>query len=811
MPPNYLKIQLRNLLNDKAYAVLNITGLSLGIACFIILALYLRHELTFDQHNTLHERIYRLNHEIDYGNTNIRRAQSSHYLAPRLATDYPQIESYVSFRRASRISTLFEHENNSYYMDDVYIADNSVFEIFSHDIIYGNPNQALTQPNTIAISESVSRQYFGADNPVGKMLTNTDSSYQVTLVFADLPDNTHFKYSVLLANQGMLSPAADESANRLNNLWNLNAYNYLLMHEGYEPANSDGEEFDDFFDRVLAEFTRPGYRARFYLEPLAGIHLNSTSQRDEPRGNTYYLYAFSAVALFVLLIACTNYVNLATARANRRSREISIRKILGADKRTLVAQFLSESIVYSLLALAIAISIVEFLLSGTAEVDLFGKNLSLNFWQDSLVFLSLLSLGLIVGIVAGAYPAFYLATTNTNVQHFRGWRRSLNSVVREGLVFVQFTISIAVITATTLMYLQMKYIEERPLGFDKQNKIIIPIQGVDAIEGIQVLMDQLKTNPQIISASLMSGNPITNRFNPALEALREDGTVYNLDYHTISIDGNFIDTMGLSLVAGRGFEVGAEPIATNAIINQAVADELGWEDPIGKTYTIGGDGPYTVIGMVEDFHFSDMHQAITAFVFYPDLLSFEGLSQTQRAGVSREMMLDITGESLNETLDFIQDRWNEFDGAYPFQYEFLADQLEQLYVSDNQQMSLIGIFAAISIFISCLGLFGLTAFTTSQRTKEIGIRKTLGATTHELILMLFRNILSLLLLASVIASLIAYFGINGWLQGFYYRDAINPMAFAFAGLLSIGIAFFTLTAQSIKTVMQNPVEALRYE
>ncbi len=811
MANNTINLALRNLLKEKVYAVLNITGLSLGIACFIMLALYLKHELTYDQHNVLHERIYRINHDIDYGNTRNRRAQSSYYLAPELVGDYAQIESYVSFRPLSQISTLLSYENESHYIDNIYITDNSVFDIFTHDIIYGNPDEALTQANTVALSESIARRYFGEENPVGEILSTGESGYRVTLVFADLPDNTHFKYEVLLANQGELSPSSNQSERRLTNLWNLNSYNYLLMREGYKLSDRSGEEFHDFFDRVMAPITRPGYRARFYLEPLTDIHLDSVAQRDLPQGNTYYLYAFSIVAVFVLLIACINYVNLTTARATRRAREISIRKILGADRHKLVSQFLIESIVYSLLALAIAVSTVEFFLSGSAEVGLFGKNLSLNFWQDSQVFVALVSLGLVVGILAGVYPAFYLATTETRIHTVRVGRKSLSGIVREGLVLFQFTLSIAVIAATILMYLQMKYVDGKPLGFDRENKLVIEVQGADTIEKIQNLVTQLESSPQINGASLVRGNPVTNRSSSAMDALLDDGTTFNLDYNTTRIDEKFIDLMGINLIAGRDFETSSQPSLRQVIINQAVASALDWDDPIGKTFTGGDPEPFTVIGMVEDFHFENMHEEIKPFVFYKDALNFENLTLNQRANETRELILDITGESLEDTLAFIQQQWQIFEPNYPLQFEFLHGKLDQLHLSDNQQMSLIGIFAAICIFVSCLGLFGLTAFTTSQKTKEIGIRKTLGASPDQIILMLFRSIFTLLLVASLIASGIAYLGISGWLESFYYREAINPLAFALAAIISIAIAFFTLTIQSLKTVMQNPVDSLRYE
>lgn len=799
---------LRNLKTERSYAILNIIGLSVGMACAILLALYLQYELSYDKHNDQYQKIVRVNHEIDSGTNVTLHAQVSHFLGPLLVREYPQIEKYVSFRRASQRASMLKYENESYFVDDVYIADNSVFEIFSHDIVHGDPSQALVRPNTIAISQSVSERLFGEENPVGRTISTGIVDYQVSLVFADQADNTHFKYDALIANQGVLAPSADALANRRGNLWNLNSYTYLLMRDvGVEPTE---EVFTDFFDRMMEGTTREGYRARFYVEPIADIHLNSVTLQDLPRGNVYSLYAFAAVAILVLLIACFNYINLATARAVSRSKEISIRKILGADKRILVSQFLIESIAYSFLALLVAMSLVELLLFGSTEFNLFGREFDSGFWLNPAAFGGLFFLGLGVGTSAGIYPAFYLARMEVGTRRKNVGRQSGNKV-RSGLVLTQFTISIAVISATILMFLQLKFIDDQPFGFEHKNKLVLRVQGADSIERIQALIQQLQGSPAIRNVSLVTGNPITGKYNAAFEALLDNGSVYNLEYDYIRVDENFIETLGLKLGAGRGFETGLEAELRQVIINHAAAEEIGWENSIGKTFTIGGGPPWTVIGEVEDFRHNDMHSRINPFVFYYDVPDFEGQPQALRAAAARELIVDVSPEAMAEALAFIQDAWLKFDSVYPLQYEFLDEIMEQLHVSDNQQMNLIAMFAVFCILISCMGLFGLTAFTTGQKTKEIGIRKILGAASYQIIAQLFSNILKLLLLASALASLIAYFAIAGWLEGFYYRDAINPLAFVIASMLSISIAFITLATQSWHTAAQNPVQALRYE
>ncbi len=799
---------LRTFSNQKHYSVLNIVGLSVGMVCSILLALYLEHELTYDRHNIDHQSIYRVIQEIDATNNTTLHAQTSHFLGPLLIRDYPQIEKFVSFRRANQSTSMLKYESDSYFVDELYIADNSVFEIFTHKIIHGEPNQALTRPNTLAINQTISSRLFGSDNPVGRIVTTGVLDYEVTLVFEDLPDNSHFKYSALIANQGNLAPTADALANQRGNLWNLNGFTYLLMN--LPSGEPEGEVFDDFFARMMSDITRGGYRARFYLEPLASIHLNSVALQDLPRGNTYYLYAFSAVAILVLLIACFNYINLATARAIGRSREIFIRKILGADRRVLISQFLAESIFYSLLALFIAVLVIEIFLLGSIEVNLFGREFDSGFWRSPLSIAVLLTLGLSVGVIAGIYPAFYLASmgegSGTKVAG-----KNVSSKVRGVLVFAQFTISIAVISATILMFLQLQYMDEQAIGFEKENKLLVRVQGADAIERVEGLIQQLRSNPVINNVSLAGGNPITGSYIAALEVRLDDGSQYNVEYSYTRVDRHYIDTLSLKLIDGRGFETGSEAELRQVVINQAMVDQIGWEDPVGRTFTIGGSPEYTVIGVLANFRYEDIHSQIKPFVFYYDDLDFVDWSQDRRVAAMRELIIDVDSTAVEQAIKVLQEEWENFVTAYPLQYEFLDEVMEQLRVSDSQQINLIAIFAVFCIFISCLGLFGLTAFTTQMKSKEIGIRKTLGAATYQIIMLLFNNILKLLLIASLFASLIAYMAINGWLESFYYREAINPIAFVVASLLSIGVALITLTLQSYKTAAQNPVVALRYE
>ncbi len=802
-----LRYFLRLVQTGTYYVCLNVAGLSVGMACFILIGLFLRHEFTFDRHNDNHQHIYRVNHQIDATNNVTRHARTSHFLGPLLLRDYPEIENYVSFRRESPNATLLRYGAESYYVDDLYIADNSVFEIFSHDIIYGEVGQALLRPNTIAIDQSLAQRLFGDENPVGRIVSTGVVDYELTLVFADLPGNAHFQYSALIANAGNFAPSADALANRRGNLWNLNGFTYLQMNSA---TPLDGSEvFEDFYSRMMADVTRPGYTAQFFLEPLADIHLNSVALQDEPRGNAYYLYALAVVGTLILVSACFNYINMATARAFTRGREVAMRKILGAERSALLRQFLAESMLYAFLALLLAIVMVQIALLASTDLNLFGRSFDTGFWRDPQVFVGLIALGTAVGLLAGIYPALQLtrlqAISRAGVEQASGRR------LRGSLVLAQFTISIAVISATLLMFNQLNYMDGMAIGMDKDNKLLLRVQGADAIERTPALLQTLRDSPFIEEVSLSVGNPVTGNYTAALEAQREDGSVYNLEYNYTPVDETYFDTLGLQLLAGRGFETGQEAELRQVVVNQAVSAEVGWSDPIGKVFTIGGSPEFTVIGELRDFRFEDIHSRIKPFVFFLDDLDFQDWSDDRRVGAVRELIVAIDGDNVPEALRFIEQAWADFDSVYPLQYQFLADVMEQMRVSDNRQMYLIAVFAAICVFISCLGLLGLTAFTIHRKAKEIAIRKTLGASTGQIIRLLFGNVLKLLALASIVASVIAYLAINRWLEGFYYRDAMDPSAFLLAAVSAVLIALLTLSLQSYRSAARNPVVSLRYE
>ncbi len=800
---NYIKITLRNLYKEKLYAAINIFGLSLGIACCIILGLFLRSELTYDRHHLKHKQVFRIALERNNKGKIDTFAVCSREMGPMLARDYPEIEAYVRFQNIGRV--LFQHEDDAFYWDDVYLADKNVFDVFTHKIIYGDPKTALSDPLSMAVSESFARRYFGDANPIGKTISSDAALNKITLVFADLPENTHLKYNALISYPQNNSPEDETRQNRM--LFSVSDYTYLLMPEGYH-AEFFQEIYRPFYARYMAPIAREGYSVRAWLEPLADIHLKSDIQYDRPSGNILHVYAFSAVALFILLVACINYINLSTARSMKRGREVGMRKVLGATRSQLIIQFLGESIFLALIALVIGVILVKAAFIFTPINNLLDKHQLMNLNDEPVLLLWMLGLSLVVGLVSGIYPAFHLSSiqpisnlTGTPHSGKGGFR------VRQTLVLIQFIISIGIIASTILMGIQMEYVSNKPLGFNKENQMILSLRGADLIERIPTIRNELLKDRHILAVSttihMPGGRVSTNSF--AVE--NNDGVMESQSVKRMQVGEDFIKVMGIELSKGRDF---SGKLLTDeegsVLVNETMVKRMGWVEPLGKRTAWG-----RVIGVVKDFHFLSLHRQFEPLVMHTTKDDFSNMQPEARMRQFRRLVVNISGEEMARTLKYIQDVFEDFDTRHPFEYEFLNDLLDGLYVSERRLMKLTGIFSGICILISCLGLFGLAAFTTEKRTKEIGIRKVLGASTFQIIVMLSRGILLIVLAASVVASLIAWYAIEEWLTGFAYHVGINPLVFVLSAAIAMVVAFGTVALQSFKTAQENPVKALRYE
>ncbi len=816
---SYTRIALRKLVKERSYSVINIAGLTIGIACCLILGLYLHSELSYDQHHEKKDRIYRIINELTINGDATYAAVTSTQLALVLAEQNPVIEYATRFRNVPNAQSLMRtNDNQALYWEDVYLTDNATFKIFSHDVLYGNPDTALIDPNSIAVSETFARQYFGDRNPIGETIFTDAYTYRIDLVFADLPDNTHLKYDVLISyNQ---SPILD-SAERIEELWSINAYTYVLLPENFTDADFQTltEEFYERNMRPMVEQLNINASAKFTLEPISYIHLQSSTDFDLPRGNIFYIYAFSAIALFVLIVACINYINLATARSIGRAKEVGMRKVLGASRSQLLGQFIGESVIYVLVALALAVFVSWIAIAFTPITTLLDSPLPLSVLFSPLVLIGLIFSAIALGLLSGLYPAIYLSAIPP-VAAFRGAQGNgrQGASTRQALVLMQFVISIAVIASTLLMLSQMQFVQSKPLGFQPDNRLVLRVSGADQIERLPAFLNELRQTNGVISVAVTEDLPGEQPSINALQVENKQGSYEQMTVNTMDMGPEVIETLGMQLLQGRDFDINRsnDPRRT-AIVNQSLVRQMGWSNPIGRRIQQFGtdDNPVIeIIGVVEDFHMLGLQQAITPLAIFYRPADFSEYTEAQRRSYSELVIIQIEPSATNSVLNDLQNQWSQFDPSHPLTFTFLQEDLRELYGSEQRLMGLVGSFAGLCIFISCLGLFGLSAFNTAKRTKEIGIRKVLGASTISIIALLFQNILALLAIASLLASAISFWAISKWLEGFYYRIDLlgaNLMIFGFAALIAITVAFTTMAMQSLRTIQASPNLALRYE
>jgi len=811
----YVKTALRNLYRDKLYALINISGLSLGLACCMILALYLRSELTYDRYHEKYKRIFRVAAEFKASGKIDDAAFTSIGMAPLLAKDHPEINEFVRFYplmgpNISGSGNLFRHEDKAFYNKNAYLADETIFDVFTHRIIYGDPKTALTLPNSMAISESFAKKFFGNENPIGKTIRTDTYPYKVTLVFADLPENSHLRYDVLISFNRV--GLADDTASLQSLLFSISCYTYLLMPENYQ-ASSFKSISDQFYTTYME--SRAGQldvSARFWLQPLSEIHLESDLQYDLPTGNKFYVYGFSAVAVFILLVACINYMNLATARSLKRAREIGMRKVLGSSRSQLISQFLSESLFYSLFALLFSLALVEMLSRWTPIPNLMGKQYLTGFTDEPGLLLWMGLLGLSCGLISGLYPAIYLSSIRPLSALSVTKRSGKDSPrFRQLLVVTQFTISITVIACTLLMMIQMRYLADKPMGFNKENKLMIRLRGADVIEKAPTMENELLKSSHISEVTFCVFIPGQGASLNLIMIENNDGSMEPQTLSFLPVADDFLKVMEIPIVDGRDFSRRLiTDIGSSYVVNETLVKKMGWKQPLGKRVQ-GAAGFGRVIGVFKDFHFKSLHQTVDPLIMSVMSNDFSNLSFENRQAVSQTMILQIQNEQEPQALNHVKEVMLEFDSIRPFDYQFLDDALNQLYLSEDRLMKLTAIFSGICIFISCLGLFGLSAFTTAQRTKEIGIRKVLGASTIQIICMLSYATVLIVAVASIVGSLIAYFTIDEWLADFAYKASINPLVFIISALAALAVAFLTVALQSFKTAQANPVNSLRYE
>jgi putative ABC transport system permease protein len=809
MANSEIKAALRIFYREKTYALINLSGLSLAIACCLVLGLYLRSELTYDRHHLRHKEIFRVVGEYTTSGNSARCAVTPIPFGPMLKEHYPEVKDYVRFNQLGRI--LIRSNDKALYWEDAYSADDRVFDIFTHKILYGDPKTALKDPSSAAVSETFARKYFGDANPIGQTIhaeTVPQIPRKITLVFRDLPENTHLKYHVLFRFED-LPPTVD----RRRMLFNIGLFTYLVMPEKYNISDFKAISIS-FFARFMEDTGRAiGQTWQSWLQPLADIHLYSDVSYDRPTGNRYYVYGFAAVAVFILLVACINYVNLAIARAAKRTKEIGMRRILGVPRGRLMFRFLGESLLFSIIAMVIGVALVEIAIKLTPLNDLFGKSLTFGLRDEPVLLLWILGLSLFVGLISGLYPATYLSSIPplSAVGSSQGGGRG-GFRLRELLVLIQFTVSVIVIACTLVMAMQMRYVSNKQLGFEKHNRVVINLRGLDLIEKYPVIKNELLQDSRILGISVSDAAPGLERFAILHSTVdSEQGAPGKIILANMQVGNDFVEVMGMRLVSGRDFSKRLlTDIGSTFVVNETLVKNRGWKNPLGKRIQMGGING-KVIGVVRDFHAKSLHSPVEPFVLRQFDDNFQNVSPEVRAAIGRTLIVSIAGRDVQRTLKFLQDKFTAYDPKHPFEYEFLDAMIDELYLSEERLMKMVGIFAGVCIFISCMGLFGLAAFATEQRSKEIGVRKVLGASASQIILMLSRKTLWLVFAGSIVASIVAYYAIEEWLSGFAYRVGIHPMVFVVSAAVVIAVAFLTIALQSYRTAQTNPAQTLRYE
>lgn len=802
MIKNYLKIAIRCIKRRKIYSFINITGLAIGITAAVIILLWVYDERSYDRFHANADRIYRVAQVFHYDDYHQEQANTPAILTPTMIEECPEVELATRLRGYEDDYIVIADEKK-FNESGLGIADESFFTLFSFPVIEGNPSTVLSEPQTVAISERAAAKYFGSSAVVGRTLTIFDEDFLISGIFKNMPDNSHFHFDVLCSFVSFERYQKPQ--------WGMNVFKtYVLLREG-SSLTALQDKLDDIvknhmFDteeRYEATLAKGNY-TKFPLRPLTDIHLRSHLLWEfEANGNTMYVQFFTIIAVFILLIAIVNYINLSTARSSNRAREVGIRKTVGSTRSSLVHQFLIESILTSLLALILALIFIRILLPVFRQ--LVGKPwLQFQYIQNPLSLLALAALAVLIGLTAGLYPSLFLssfkpvAVLGGKFSHgFKG------SILRNGLVVFQFSLSIVLLVGTLVVQKQMAFVQTQNLGYDRDQVVVIETYG-KLSQKLSTFKENLKHNPSVMAVSASSSVPGTSFTNVGF---RLEGTTNYPGTNLFIVDEDFLDVMQLEMVEGRFFSKEFPTDRQALILNESKARALNADDLLSKRIEgwVGGDQNYwfPVIGIVKDFHYESFHEPIKPLA----MVMLHGVCPWTEAYVSVRIQ---TGQ-VHETMAHIRETWGRIMSGTPFEFSFLDTIYDDQYRNEERTGRVFTIFTFFALFVACLGLLGLASFTAEQRTKEIGIRKVLGASAPGIILMMSREFTRWVLLANIIAWPIAYYTMHRWLQSFAYRSDIGLFVFILSGFIAVVIALLTVSFQAAKAATANPVDSLRYE
>ncbi|MFN8207375.1 MAG: FtsX-like permease family protein [Bacteroidales bacterium] len=819
MIKNYILIAWRNITRNVLYSFLNIVGLALGLTAVLFILLYILDETGYDKSNEKYDRIYRLESHFTINGKDDLFAVTQVPLGPTLKDEYPEVEEYVRFFQAGTV--YFKYNDKEFKSDSCWFADSTIFRVFTLSMVEGDPDNALSRPNTMVITQSMAKRFFGNENPMGKALITLDGDpFEITGIIQDLPGNSHLRFTGLFSTATIAKQVGDRFNDRSSgSFWNINNYTYILLKEN-TSIESILKHNKEFYDRHLKEIgDRINGNFVLMAKPLARVHHYSADlSGDLPNGNILYVYIFSVVGLFLLLLACINYMNMATARSFNRSKEVGLRKLAGSQRSMLVRQFLSESLLFSVIALLLSFLFVFLLMPFFNQLS--GKELAFSQLFKGSLFLIILVIALISGILAGSYPAFYLSSFNPamvikgrmDATGGSGW-------LRRFLVVFQFFIAIVMIIGTILVMQQLSFMRSSDLGFRQEGLLMMTVRDTTFLKQYDAFRDELLKNPVIKGVAQSGGNPTSGLSINVMRVEGDSGQMVDRAVNNYPIDYDYFSTLGMKIVEGRNYDRNMSTDVTQAyIVNETAAHKFGWVDSLsqkngnyssalGKKFNLGInlDGtprrPGVIIGIVKDFFYRSMENEIEPIVlFVPDNKLFMNTINVR-----------IDTRELKEGINFIDAKRKEFGDKFPFDYQLMEEALTQQYLREKKMSQVLIVFTILTILIAILGLFGLTSFLTQQRTKEVGIRKVLGASSGKILYLFVSDFAKWVIIANILAWPVAWYGMNRWLENFRYRIDIGGWVFVIALVVSLVIALATIAYRVIRTSRSNPVEAIKYE
>ncbi|MFW5821454.1 MAG: ABC transporter permease [Bacteroidota bacterium] len=792
MLQNFIIIAFRNLRRDMLYNIINIGGLIVGISASLLLLMYIIDEMSYDRFHENHENIYRIGSRISEPDDAFNWNVCPFPMAPRLIEDFPQVKEFVRLTNSG--ISWYRYEELRFTENDIYFADSSVFDVFTFPFLQGDPDKSLVRPNTIVLTESMARKYFGDEDPVGKTLEREGNrNYEITGVMKNIPENSHIRFDALIS--------ASSLPENFGSWGNYGVFTYVVLNE-----NFTGKDFDKLlpsvYDNYQAEiFERLNIKIRYEAMPIASIHLHSDYEGEpEPMGNMIYIYIFSAAIILMMILVAINYMNLAVARSVRRAREVGIRKVAGSGKAELIGQFLTESLFHALIAMILSLGVVYFLIPFFNTIS--GKELGQELIFSPGVLLILLGITIIIGIIGGSYPAFYLSSFNP-VRVLKVKYNAGNRVLslRKILVIFQFSISTFMIMSTWIVYDQLSYLRNMDPGFNNENVLRLRLTNREMIEKLDVFRQKLRENPSIYNVGSAS-NTLGYDSPKVIFRVETDQGMSERGINFFMADQDFIETLGIEMLGGRDFSLDFIGDTTQGVlINEVLAERLKWDEPIGKKVeiTTGEDpAPAKVIGLMKNFHQTGMYNPLESLMLIYRLKN-------------NVVYIKMDEENVQSTLEYIENVWLELFPDNPFEYLFLNEEFDRQFETDMMRGKIFTFFSIITILVACMGLFSLAAYSVEQRRKEIGIRKVMGATSSRIVGMILFSYLAMILVSIILAIAGGIEFGRRWLENFVYSDTLDPVPFIVSGLITIVLTVITVSSHALRASGTNPAEVLKDE